>query len=337
MKERIAIWDNYKFLLILLVVVGHIAQDLSSTSKLMHVIFNYIYLFHMPAFLFVSGLFSKRTINEKNVTKVLPYFTCFVATVILQFIFKAILLGKETLSFFQLGGLPWFLLSLLSMYLITMITKNYKPAYIIVFSIILGIFVGFSKEQDYTLFSWMRTVIYYPFFYVGYLTDPSKIVKIMNKAWLKILAIVFFVGLFAICYIKPEFFNNIFCLMTAKHPYSHMKELQNWGWAFRIMLYTVSFIASYLLISIVPKKKIWLITQTGKRTLTIYMFHFLFVYLVTRIFTVQNILAEALPVGDNIVMILIGVIITFISSNKLFDWCTQKLISIDWKLKKDKE
>lgn len=338
MKQRIAIWDNYKFLLILLVVIGHIAQELYYISDIMKSTFLFIYIFHMPAFLFVSGLFSKRTINEKNYKKVLPYFTCFVVTVILQFMFKTILLGENKLSFFSLGGLPWFLFALFVMYFITMITKNYKPKFIMVMALLIGVFVGFSKTKDATLFSWMRIAVYYPFFYAGYITDHKKIVTTMDKKWLKVLAIIFFGLLIFFTYIHPEFFANIFCLMTAKHPYTHMKELANWGWAFRLMLYGLAFAASFLLISIVPKKEIKLATNTGKRTLAIYMTHFFFVYLVTRTIGMHIWLQEVMPIGWDVVMIGVAILITFICGNKWFDWCVQKLVSYDWKLKKiDKE
>lgn len=335
MKKRIAIWDNYKFFLIFTVVLGHIAQDLYYTYDIMASTFNYIYLFHMPAFIFVSGLFSKRTINEKNYKKVLPYFTCFVVTVCLQFLFKTILLGDASLSFFKLGGLPWFLFALFAMYLITMITKNYKPEFILILSFIIAIFVGFSKESDNTLFSWMRIVIYYPFFYVGYITDPNKVVEKMNKVWLKIVAVIFFAGLAYLLYTQNEFFENIFCLMVGKHPYSKMHELSEWGWAFRIMLYALAFAASFLLISIVPKKDIKVVTTVGKRTLPIYMTHFFFVYLVTRVICLQDILSKYMPRGRVAVLYVIALLITIICANKWFDWCTKKLISVDWKLKKE--
>lgn len=337
MKERIAIWDNYKFLLILFVVIGHIAQDLYYVSDIMKSTFLFIYTFHMPAFLFVSGLFSEKTINQKNTKKVLPYFTCFVVTVCMQFLFKTALLGENKLSFFKLGGLPWFLFALFVMYFVTMIVKDYKPTYIMSFALILGVFVGFSSTKDSTLFSWMRIVVYYPFFYAGYITNPKKIVVTMNKGWLKAAAFIFFGILLLFTYIHPEFFANIFCLMTGKHPYTHMKELENWGWAFRIMLYGISFGATFLLISIIPKKSIKLITTTGKRTLAIYMFHFFFIYLATRIICMQNWFEEIMPIGWDVAMIFVGVIITFICANKWFDWCVQKLVNIDWKLRENKE
>ena len=51
-------WDNIKGLLILLVVFGHCLWDLQDRHW-NDLIVDGIYFFHMPAFVFVSGYFSK--------------------------------------------------------------------------------------------------------------------------------------------------------------------------------------------------------------------------------------------------------------------------------------
>ena len=72
-KSRVAKWDNVKFLLILLVVVGHVADLYTKNSHVLAAIRFYIYIFHMPAFIFVSGLMSKKTIDNKNWRKIGSY------------------------------------------------------------------------------------------------------------------------------------------------------------------------------------------------------------------------------------------------------------------------
>ena len=73
--ERIALWDNLKFFLIMMVVIGHIIDNYTHDSKFILGLFLFIYSFHMPAFIFVSGIFAKKTIHERNVTKALPILT----------------------------------------------------------------------------------------------------------------------------------------------------------------------------------------------------------------------------------------------------------------------
>ena len=58
-KERSFYWDNIKGFLILLVVFAHILYQFQSMSGGIKATVDYIYMFHMPAFVFVSGYFGK--------------------------------------------------------------------------------------------------------------------------------------------------------------------------------------------------------------------------------------------------------------------------------------
>ena len=69
-KNRIAFWDNNKCLMICLVVFGHFAEFQAGSSDICKSMFLFIYTFHMPMLLFVSGVFFK---TEKIVLKVLCY------------------------------------------------------------------------------------------------------------------------------------------------------------------------------------------------------------------------------------------------------------------------
>ena len=57
MKERIVLWDNLKFILITLVVIGHLADEFTAKSDVYKSVFLFIYTFHMPLFILISGLF----------------------------------------------------------------------------------------------------------------------------------------------------------------------------------------------------------------------------------------------------------------------------------------
>ena len=56
-QKRIYLFDNIKFLLILLVVIGHLIEHspMLKTQDCFRGIFLYIYAFHMPLFIFISG------------------------------------------------------------------------------------------------------------------------------------------------------------------------------------------------------------------------------------------------------------------------------------------
>lgn len=67
MKERDVYFDNLKFILILLVVMGHLFQPFNGGITI-GPIFKFLYSVHMPLFIFVAGYFSKN-VDNKNYNK----------------------------------------------------------------------------------------------------------------------------------------------------------------------------------------------------------------------------------------------------------------------------
>ena len=65
-------YDNLKFFLIVLVVVGHFLEFYDTRSDIFKSLFVFIYSFHMPLFLFVSGLFTRE--KPVSVEKIIFYF-----------------------------------------------------------------------------------------------------------------------------------------------------------------------------------------------------------------------------------------------------------------------
>lgn len=75
-KERDYFFDNYRFLLIFLVVVGHFIEPCFRNHPMLSILKGIIFSFHMPAFIFISGYFSKKTSSLKKLiqTLLIPYF-----------------------------------------------------------------------------------------------------------------------------------------------------------------------------------------------------------------------------------------------------------------------
>ena len=125
-RERSAYWDNVKFLLISLVVLGHCLWAFRSRPGV-SLIVGSIYLFHMPLFLFVSGYLSKNA--EKRRSKAfedlfIPYavFQLFVGVCMLV-LTKS---GGALQNIFapQMGA--WYLLTLFSFRIVLPETRRIK-------------------------------------------------------------------------------------------------------------------------------------------------------------------------------------------------------------------
>ena len=333
MKKRIALWDNLKFLLIIFVVIGHYTQQFRTDNETLQRIYVFIYSFHMPIFIFVTGLFSKKAVDEKNIKKALPYLTCFFATTLILFITKALLGWAPVFELFSPSGISWYLMSMFFMFLITMLIKDYKPQYIFVLSLIIGVMCGFVQTENPDFFTWMRTLTFYPFFCLGYISDREKIEKATNKISIKITAVIFFVSIYLLIYFYPKQADKISRLNTARHTFSELGRFAPYGWELRLLTYAISFAAIFLLISLIPRKRIKGFTVFGERTLGIYMFHYVIVYTAVYVLKIQNIFKSTSDNGFAYFIILIAILTAYICSNKGFNYIAQRLFSVKDKLK----
>ena len=73
--ERIAYFDNVKGILIALVVLGHVISPVIATNPYANLLHHTIYLFHMPLFVFTTGLFSASVFSSGTlkVERILSY------------------------------------------------------------------------------------------------------------------------------------------------------------------------------------------------------------------------------------------------------------------------
>ena len=58
MADRVPVWDNTRWLMLLLVVYGHLLNDFKHPSNLQHWLALTIYSFHIPVLIFLSGYFA---------------------------------------------------------------------------------------------------------------------------------------------------------------------------------------------------------------------------------------------------------------------------------------
>ncbi|MES3695799.1 acyltransferase family protein [Mammaliicoccus sciuri] len=77
-KERDHYFDNARFFLIVLVVFGHLTRSYVNDSHIFKALYMFIYSFHMPAFVLISGFFAKGVgkpgyIKKITIKLLLPY------------------------------------------------------------------------------------------------------------------------------------------------------------------------------------------------------------------------------------------------------------------------
>lgn len=190
-SERIAKWDNAKLLLIFLVVFGHFLETFLEQYPVCESVYGIIYLFHMPAFLFISGMFSKKTINADRLdwAKITPYLVLFVILDFGRFIVRYCWDPSLTFRVFRITGVSWYLFALFVMIVITHLLRKIDPKYVFCIAIGISLIIGYSKGIGYW-FALYRIVTMFPFFYLGYLWDREKVEWALGRSWIRILAVV---------------------------------------------------------------------------------------------------------------------------------------------------
>lgn len=333
--NRIAKWDNAKFILIMLVVIGHFYVTYLGSSKLVNSLFFSIYTFHMPAFLLISGLFSKKTVNERRIEKVVPYLLIYLLMKFIIFVVTRITEGGSyaPIDFFREGDVPWFILALFFMYGVTFYTKQFRPAYVLIVSILISMAAGYSNV-DINLFSWLRCVIFYPFFYAGYALPIETVMKWLENKTLKIISAIVFILYFVVCYIGIDKLFWARFLLTGRN-YEWLEHGVRYGAILRLFTYGVSFALTFAFLCIVPKKKS-ILSKLGKRSLGVYVFHYGVV-----IWFAHSCFFQALyhnfPNTWEMILTVIGIVVTLFFSLKPFDACCRAILSSKWKLRPDDE
>ena len=274
--------DNIKVLLIFLVVFNHIiAFQLVKTDLVIRYIWYAITIFHMPAFVFISGYLSKKPQNVmKNIKNLLiPYILGYTLTW-----YSQIWLGN-TIDYELLrpsGTAMWYVLALF-IYRLT-IEGLGKIRFAVPLSIIFALWAG-TRPEFTTYLSTSRIVVFFPFFVAGYLwkSDYIRAVRKFKGKW--ILLPVCAVLLYAI----PNYMitNSMpIAIFRGNHSYELSGLTDPEGIVVRLLMYLVSFIIIYTMLAIMPDRKL-LTTYIGRHTMGIYFFHYPIMIVMNGLFILQ--------------------------------------------------
>ncbi|MDD6212989.1 MAG: acyltransferase family protein [Clostridiales bacterium] len=272
--KRIYKWDNLKMVLIFLVVLGHFMNELTLEWDNMKSLYFFIYLFHMPLFLFVSGMFSRKTVNDpiKRRERIIGYV---ILGFILRFINLAIKIGfgkwnENVFRMWKENGLSWYLFAL-AMYLgITWLLRDLDRRFLFIMAVVTALFAGYDSTLGSTLVL-SRFFVFYPFFLLGYFTDPSREWKrIQGKGWKMGAAAVLLVA-FVIVYTNITELWKYRDLIMGWNSYVNLPVPEMGGW-YRLLFYLVAILLGSAVIILIPNER-GPLTAVGQRTLQIYFWH----------------------------------------------------------------
>lgn len=258
-KQRSVYWDNIKGLLMLLTVFAHILYQLQGNSSAINSIVDYIYMFHMPAFVFVCGYFGKSEHSHSFGSIVRLLFLYFIFNSIMGFIYGFDSLLKPMYSY-------WFLIALIVWRLTAHRISGFKEIQLILF--VIALFAGFFDSIDNT-FAVSRIIGFYPFYMAGYLLTKEKSEAMENSPYRRRLlagggtalttAIIAFASYKIFAFSDEDF---------QMFPYN--EPIDAFG---RIVLYIIAASAIFTLRNISPCRKIPLLTMFGRNSLWIFLLH----------------------------------------------------------------
>lgn len=271
-KTRIFLWDNVKALLIFLVVMGHFVTQFTGTSELMRSMFIIIYYFHMPLFVFVSGMFAKSSWKDGvlKVNKIIAYLILYVALKLIIFL-EGVAFGKEpTFRLFYESGIPWYMLAMAVFICMTYVLRDVNPKYLIPFTILLACIAGYDKGVGDT-FAISRIIVFYPIFLLGFHTDSVKLAEYTRKPAIRIASAILLVVFVILAFAERDALYSVRSVVTGRSPFATF-PVPKLGFLFRLGHYIVGGIISFAVICVLPNKQNKL-SYIGAATLPIYFLH----------------------------------------------------------------
>ncbi len=333
-KERDYWYDNAKAILITAVVVGHLANGIFSTSTPWVVALQkFIYVFHMPAFMIISGRFAKKRIDRGDWVTVInklivPYVVLQTAMLLLYSV-----TGYSSVSGFSylkpLFGLWYFftiaVFSLVSPYIV-------KCKWALPLSVIVGLGVGFLPHTFYGGFH--RIFCFYPFFLFGYYTYGCSF-AFCKKVYFRVISVAAIIasGLFVLK------FNSDICfeLLCMNKVYTFIADdvditlmgafLQN------ILRYVIGFLFFFLIMGVTPSKKTFF-SYIGTNSSYVYAIHLFLIVLLRAVDADYDILRVLTNKWLLLVYCFSGIPISFLLASKPVRRLTRFFVEPDFDIKR---
>lgn len=251
-------------------------------------LFVFIYSFHMPLFVMISGYLSKRIrlIKIVRVAILLLIFQIFFVLMFKYFGYvKVTKISAMTVPVYQL----WYLLSLVVWYFIVFGLNKIKDKRIsltiiisiMIISICSRFFTADIAESlpvpnanGYT-FGFQRTLSFFPYFLLGYLIPKDLLQKVydLKPRIAKMLFLPFFI---IISYVAAKV-KNINLLFLGSFGFSEIKLVPHLSSAVQLYIFYLIIPALCLgILNFIPSRKT-IFTKLGSRTLPIFILHPIFV------------------------------------------------------------
>lgn len=314
-KQREYLFDNYKVFLIILVVIGHFIEPCYDQNPFLYELKWGIVAFHMPAFIFISGYFSKKVPSVRKLLSglVIPYFVYEV----FYYLLYTFILDKDTELYFTRPKFSlWYLMALCVWRLMAPVVKkipHYLPC-----SLAAGLLIGLVGLGNFL--SIPRIVFFFPFFLAGTVFDSAWLARFRNKrGYVGALGII---GSMVLFLFADKYHRQLpVKIFYGRYSYEELGIPAMEGILIRLVCYGISFLLIYLFMLVLPTKEKFY-SYLGERTMAVYIFHGI-IYSCLKYGS--SVLGAVESNGESILLILFCFMIVWIVSRKPFVQVTNKI------------
>ncbi|MBQ2369896.1 MAG: acyltransferase family protein [Peptococcaceae bacterium] len=316
-KQRLYGYDNIKFILIFLVVLGHLLE-VSSPFPGKDVLYKLIYSCHMPVFIFISGFFAKFHSSKIVFHQIYPY----VLFQGLYIAFHYIVLypnadGSVPWQFTTPYWLLWYLMAMIFYYMLTPLLnqqKLWQCAIVVVLCGILSILAGYENEIGVFL-TLSRFFVYLPYFVLGYYIGRHK--AVLSTFWETVSVKNVLAGLVSIALMAIAVYVLLQDTAIKSHmmfgSYSYASGWYNASIRLQLLWIGMSWVM-FFLFTLVPilRFKIPIVSTIGKNTLPVFLLHGFFM----RYARAEGLFTQAAQ-GDLTQLVVCALVILMVLGNSL--------------------
>lgn len=260
--------DNIKMVLVTLVVVGH-AIGLVENTPGKSWVYDFIYLWHVPAFVFISGYLSKsftwdpRRLKNLLYTLAVPYLLFEPAL----FYYRRYVADEDVQG--PLWIVPhwtmWFLIVLLMWRLITPILKRHWL--FLPLSVLVSLLGGLWSDDTLMIPRFLGLL---PFYVLGLHIKPRHL-QHLDDIWVRVAAVPMLIGIGVMALYTDSWADA--ALLWYDTGYTDIPIDDEFVFQTRLTVMMVGLVGTFAAIALVPRRNLGWFTTMGTGSLVVYLFH----------------------------------------------------------------
>ncbi len=266
MAARDPWFDNAKMALVTLVVVGH-AWTLLPLTGTVGYLYDFLYSWHVPAFVLVTGYLSRGfTYTPERLwqlvrTVAVPYliFECAIA------LFRIYVGGEELEDLFLDPHWPlWYLSALFFWRLVTPVFKALPGGYLLALAISLGAGLWAGDTLDLA-----RICGLLPFFVLGLKATPERL-ELLRSRPARLAGVGVLVAIASLAWLVDRYAATEWLYYRARYAELDVPDAE--AFLIRSVLLVVGTVGALAFLALVPRLDGWF-ARMGAATLVVYLFH----------------------------------------------------------------